>query len=190
MKVAKPKRSSPLVAVAFLLLALGLLGGATWYALSQNEQYTEVRDQLAEIESQARRVDTLESRWNSISDQAETIERAFVRRDQLASFLEVVEETAANAGVFEQTSIFAEEPDEITLRLRVSGPYQGIYTFVTHLNVLPNLLFLERVEFFQGSVAVPSGTPSEAVAGYSSAEVIVRVPLKVNPDAGTVIPEL
>ena len=179
MAIGKTPKSKLVFSTLFALAMLGVLGGAVWYALQQNAQYVDVRDKLAAIEAQALRVDTLQSRWSSISEEAETIERAFVRRDQLASFLETVEETAANAGVFEQTSIFAEEEDEITLRLRVSGPFQGIYTFVTHLNVLPNLLFLERVEFFQGVVAVPVGTPSTSIIGYSSGEVIVRVPLKV-----------
>lgn len=178
-KISSPKQSGPAIAVFFTLVTVGALVAATWFAIEQSRLYGEVRDQLGAIETQALRVDSLESRWQSVSDEAELIERAFVRRDQLAQFLETIEATAANAGVFEETSIFKEEPDEITLRLRVSGPFKSIYTFVTHLNVLPNLLFLERVEFFKGALVAPSDLSAQQIIDFSSAEVIVRVPLKI-----------
>lgn len=182
MKIATPKQSGPVIAVLFALAAAGTLAATTWFAIEQSRLYGEVRDQLGAIEVQALRVDSLESRWQSVSDEAELIERAFVRRDQLAVFLETIEATAANAGVFEETSIFEEEPDEITLRLRVSGPFKSVYTFVTHLNVLPNLLFLERAEFFRGALVAPNDLTADQVKGFSSAEVIVRVPLKITVD--------
>ena len=179
MKISVPRHPGPMLSVIFLIAALGLIGGAVWYALDQSGKYTDITGQLGVIEAQARRVDTLESRWNSISAEAEVIEIAFVRRDQLSTFLESVEATAANAGVHQNWSIVNEEPDEITLRLRVSGAFQDIYTFATHLNVLPNLLFLESVEFFSGAVAAPSELAPEQIEGYSSGEIIIRVPLQI-----------
>lgn len=166
-------------ALLFMVLTYGLLAGAVYFAFEQNRQYLDIRDRLGAIEAQARRVNALEARWRGVADEAESIEKAFVRRDQLSDFLEAVEATAANAGVAEVTSIFEDTQNEIRLRLRVSGPFEGVYTFVTHLNVLPNLLFLERVDFSRGASVFSGDTPSEVVAAYSSAEVIIRVPLKI-----------
>lgn len=180
MKISIPNHPGPWISVIVLIVSLGALGGTVFWASLEGAAYVEVRDKLSAIEAQALRVGTLESRWRSVSKEAELIERAFVRSDQISLFLETVEETARNAGVFEQTGIVEEEDDEITLRLRVSGPFKAIYTFVTHLNVLPNLLFLEKVDFFEGAVVVPPDAREEQIFEYSSAEVIIRIPLQVN----------
>src|SRR3989344_7742819 len=137
------RHRSIIAAAVFTTVALVALGAAVWFTLEQNAKSRDVRAQLSEISAQAQRVNALQTRWNSVSEKATNISRAFVRRDALADFLEAVEATAENDNVIETTSIVDDTQTEITLRLRVTGRFENIFSFSAHLNVLPNLLFVE-----------------------------------------------
>jgi len=168
---------------SFFLISLILLlasGGALWFFVQQvfatKISYQQEREKVAELEERARLADALESRWETVQEDKKIVEKAILQRKDLPVFFETIEATASAAGVTETTTVQEKGEHEMRFLLQASGQFPNLYVFVTHLNVLPTLIFLEEVSFsFKGGASGARG--SSPVAIQPVANAVVRVPL-------------
>jgi len=171
-----PQRRNFFISIIVMLAVAAGLGFLVWQTMGAAATLRDIRKDVAEIQGRARRAGALEARWTTVEPKAATIEKAFLSRDDLPEFFGMIEATAAAAGVTEVTTIEDTAVSEIDFRLSVSGPFSGVFIFVTHLNVLPTLLFVEDVSF---STAPRSGAEAAAaLPSHVSADVVIRVPLR------------
>lgn len=170
------QRRNFFISIIVMLVVLAGLVFLVWQTADAATTLRDIRKDVADIQARARRADALEARWITVEPKAATIEKAFLSRDDLPEFFGMIEATAAAAGVTEVTTIEDTAVSEIDFRLSVSGPFSGVFIFVTHLNVLPTLLFVEDVSF---STAARSGSQvAAALPSDVSADVVIRVPLR------------
>lgn len=165
-----------LVALVLLLAAGGSSGFFVQQVFSAQAAYQEERERVAELQERARRADALEARWETVQEDAQKIGKAILQREDLPVFFETIEATARAAGVSETTTIQEEGKNEMHFLLRATGQFPNLYVFVTHLNVLPTLLFLEEVSFSSKGSSAGSRRDAQVVI-EPSADVLVRVPL-------------
>lgn len=168
----------------FLVAAFGAFGFSAWQADRAASLLRAERASVAEIDARVKRVEALSTRWETVEAKANAIERTFLQREDargdetrrgLPQFLALVEATAASAGVTVQTSVQEEEDEIIYFRLTAKGSFADLFVFVTHLNVLPTLLFVEDVGFRAATTEAGRGAPQEP----ATADIVLRVPLRV-----------
>ena len=163
-------------ATLFLLAAFGTLAFSVWWAADMTAILRQTRRAFAIAQSQADRAGALQARWQGVAEKAGTISGAFLGRNDLASFLGLVEQTASAAGVTEETSIVLQSDEALTLLFRARGPFPNLFTFMAHINVLPKLLFVQEVRFQSADVEN---------SDLRTLEVLVRVPLRAAPGQST-----
>lgn len=162
--------------ILFLVLAAGAMALFVQVALKTRSEFQAVRNSVIDLETRARRAGALQARWESVKGEGELINRAILDRKNLSSFFSSVEATATAAGVTESNTLLSEANGEMRFRLSASGPFPNLFVFITHLNVLPTLLFVEEVNVH----AAGTGTRrvgTTIVEAQPTADVVVRVPL-------------
>ncbi|MBI4134334.1 MAG: hypothetical protein HY475_02850 [Candidatus Terrybacteria bacterium] len=164
--------------IALILFSFGMALGVGLLSLRlmrAAEDFRAMKAEVADFQGRILRAGALETRWESVSEKAGVIQGAFLDRDALPQFLGSAEATAIDAGVKETTSILKEEVGNIEFRLHGVGAFSPLFVFMTHLNVLPALLFVEEVSFTAASQEAASEQPP-------SVDVTIRVPIRTEGD--------
>ncbi|OHA49623.1 MAG: hypothetical protein A2991_00790 [Candidatus Terrybacteria bacterium RIFCSPLOWO2_01_FULL_58_14] len=171
--------------IVLILFSLGMAGGVGFLSfrlVRAAEDFRAMKAEVADFQGRILRAGALETRWESVSEKAGVIQGAFLDRDALPQFLGSAEATAIDAGVKETTSILKEEVGNIEFRLHGVGAFSPLFVFMTHLNVLPALLFVEEVSFTAASQEAVSEQPP-------SVDVTIRVPIRTEADVAKGIAE-
>lgn len=167
-----------IIAALFVLCTAGVLAFSLRSLQATLSAFRGERDVVEGLQERARRADALEARWDTVESEAKKINRAILRREDLPSFFATIEATAAQARVTETTTVRKAETKEMSFLLQATGDFAGLYEFVTHLNVLPTLLFLEEVTFTSGgAVEMRRASPTNP-EGKPAASVVIRVPFR------------
>lgn len=160
----------------FFVFAAGGAGFFVRFVLKTKAEFQTVRDSVIDLEARARRAGVLQARWESVKSEGELINHAILDRRNLPSFFSSVEATAAAAGVTESNTLLSETNGEMRFQLSAEGSFPDLFVFVTHLNVLPTLLFVEEVNVHAGGSGIRrGGVTTEEV--QPTVDVVVRVPL-------------
>lgn len=137
-------KKSLIIALTLSLVAGGAFGGA-WYAVFYYKQIVKQRGATALLASK-KETDVLELK-KTLEDTEEDrskLRQFIIGDDDVANFLELVENTARGQGLQVATKAVTVEPikdtalfEQLSLTLEVEGEYQGVASMISLLETLP-----------------------------------------------------
>lgn len=164
-----------MLAAAFFLAVAGAAGFFGWKTMQKAAQFQNMRAELAELEARTKRFEAFEARWETVAPRAEALEQAYLSREDVPSFLGLVERTALDAGVSETTRLVEEGEEDLRFGFEAEGRFENLFVFLTHVHVLPVVMFVEEIGLSADTASGAEGAPPP---GDGKVDIVVRVPLQ------------